>query len=185
MTNLYTPEYASLQKQFHLERPDYGVSGSRYADQILQMSNSLQTRSILDYGCGKCTLQKALPFPIQNYDPFIPEYSDRPTPADIVVCTDVMEHVEEECIYTVLADIAVLTLKAVFFQVATRPASKVLPDGRNAHISQHPSNWWLHEMLVMFDIKSFQVMNGGFVLVAAPRFTAPSSTVDDPGTAES
>jgi hypothetical protein len=166
---LYSPEYAALQSSFHLARPDYGVSGAKYADQIHQMAQQLQTRSILDYGCGKCTLQKAIPFPIQNYDPFISEHSARPEPADIVVCTDVMEHVEADHVGSVLGDIRDLTKKAVFFQIATGPASKVLPDGRNAHITQRTSNWWLEAIINMsFDIKSFMLVQGGFVLVAAP-----------------
>jgi hypothetical protein len=176
--NLYSPEYAALQSSFHIDRPDYGISGARYADQILEMARSLQTRSVLDYGCGKCTLQKALPFPIQNYDPFIPEHSVRPEPADLVVCTDVMEHVELHCIESVLKDIASLTKKAVFFQIATGPASKTLPDGRNAHITQMSPNGWLRNLLPLFDIKSFMLVQGGFVLVAAPFEGTVSPTAE-------
>lgn len=168
MIELYTTEYAALQSRFHVERPDYGVSGHHYADQILAMANSMQTRDILDYGCGKCTLQKALPFAIQNYDPFIPEFSRGPKPADIVVCTDVMEHVEDHCILNVLYDIAQLTRKAAFFQIATTPAKKILPDGRNAHISLHDLNWWLRALMAHFDIKSVMNIGHGFVAVAAP-----------------
>lgn len=176
---LFTPEYAALQSQFHLDRPDYGVSGSKYADQIGQMAQRLQTRSILDYGCGKCTLQKSLPFPIQNYDPFIPAHSARPDPADLVVCTDVMEHVEEEYVDHVLYDIASLTIKAAFFQIATSPAKKVLPDGRNAHITLYDLNWWLAKLLTHFDVKSVMSMGTGFVLVGAP-FEGAVSPTDEP-----
>jgi hypothetical protein len=176
--NLFTPEYAALQSQFHIQRPDYGVSGAKYADQIFGMAKQLQTKSLLDYGCGKCTLQKALPFPIQNYDPFIPEHAARPQPADLVVCTDVMEHVELYCVESVLKDIASLTKKAVFFQIATGPAGKTLPDGRNAHITQMSSNGWLRNLLPHFDIKSMQMVQGGFVLVAAPLEGTVSPTAE-------
>lgn len=175
---LYSPEYAALQSAFHTARPDYGVSGAKYAEQILNMANQMQTRSILDYGCGKCTLQKAIPFPIQNYDPFIPEHAVRPEPADLVVCTDVMEHVEESCVLDVLKDIFDLTKKAVFFQIATGAAGKILPDGRNAHITQRPSNWWLMQLVSYFDIKSFMLVPGGFVLVAAPFEGTVSPTAE-------
>lgn len=168
MSNLYTAEYADLQSRFHLERPDYGVSGSRYADQILQMAKRLGTRDLLDYGCGKCTLQKAIPFPIRNYDPFIPEHATRPEPAAFVICTDVMEHIEPMFVDDVLLDIANLTKAATFFQIATRPAAKVLPDGRNAHLIQEPMNWWLMRLITYFEIKSAMVMDGGFVAVCAP-----------------
>lgn len=177
--NLFSPEYAKLQNNFHRDRPDYGTSGSNYADQILQMANSLQTRSVLDYGCGKCTLQKSLPFPIQNYDPFIKEHSARPQPADIVVCTDVMEHVEEEYVDNVLADISSLCKKAVFFEIATGPAKKVLPDGRNAHITQHDINWWMYKLLPLFEVKSVMQIGHGFVAVLSPLRGTDSPT-DEP-----
>jgi hypothetical protein len=74
----FSSEYKSIQEKFHVERPDYGMSGRLYADHVESLSKKLQTKDILDYGCGKCTLQKSLPFPIQNYDPFIKEYSKRP-----------------------------------------------------------------------------------------------------------
>lgn len=167
---LFTPEYAALQAQFHKDRPDYGISGSHYSEQILKMSQLLQTRSILDYGCGKCTLQKALPFPIQNFDPFMPEHMKRPLPADIVVCTDVMEHVEEPFVEQVIYDIARLANKAVFFQIATSPAKKTLPDGRNAHITLHDLNWWLAKLMNHLNIKSIMELGGGFVAVCSPKW---------------
>src|SRR5688572_29757088 len=76
-----SPEYAALQTQFHKDRADYGVSCQRYSDNVQQLAQRLNTRDILDYGCGKATLQKSLPFPIQNYDPFVPEFAKRPEPA--------------------------------------------------------------------------------------------------------
>jgi len=80
-----------------------------------------------------------------------------------------MEHVEAAHVWDVLRDIKELTKRAVFFQIATGPASKVLPDGRNAHITQEPSNYWLGTIMSAgFDIKSFMLVQGGFILVAAP-----------------
>lgn len=161
----YTDDYAQQQELLHQQRPDYGTSGRNYSDQILQMARKLQTKSVLDYGCGKATLSKTLPFPIQNYDPFIREYTARPTPADIVVCTDVMEHIEENYVDAVLADIRDLTLKMVFFQIATGPAQKTLPDGRNAHITQRPASWWLPGLCHYFEPAQFQNLGGGLVFL--------------------
>lgn len=163
-----SPSYAALQTQFHKDRADYGVSGLRYADHVQGIAQRMNTRDILDYGCGKATLQKSLPFPIQNYDPFIEEYSKRPVPADLVVCTDVMEHIEPEYVYDVLADIRSLTKQAVFFQIATSKASKTLPDGRNAHLIIENGNWWLSRLMDHFDIRQFQDLNGGTLFVCTP-----------------
>jgi hypothetical protein len=164
----YSTSYAELQRQFHIDRPDYGMSGLKYTEHILQLSNKLKTRDILDYGCGKATLQKSLPFPIQNYDPFIDEYKQRPAPAQIVVCTDVMEHIEPEYVMNVLSDIRLLTLQLAFFQIATRPAAKFLPDGRNAHLIQEPINWWLRNLIQHFNIHHLEDLGGGFICVCSP-----------------
>lgn len=163
--NNFSPEYAALQKQFHVERPDYGVSGHRYADYVASLAKSLKTTDVLDYGCGKCTLAKALPFPIQNYDPFIPEHNRVPSPADLVVCTDVMEHIEEVFVNSVIREIADLAKQAVFFQIATGPASKTLPDGRNAHITQHPGSWWMQRLCSHFEPVCFEYGGPGFIFV--------------------
>lgn len=165
---MYSPEYKALQEQFHKDRPDYGVSGRRYADQILGIAQQMKTRDILDYGAGKATLQKSIPYPIQNYDPFIDEYSKRPVPADLVVCTDVMEHIESEHLHAVLLDIQSLAKQAVFFQIATGPAKKFLPDGRNAHLIQENGNWWLLRLLSHFDIRQFQDLGGGIIAICTP-----------------
>lgn len=168
----FSDSYKALQEQFHLERPDYGISGYRYADKILQLSEHLNTRDILDYGAGKMTLAKSLPFPIQNYDPFIPEICGYPHPADIVVNTDCMEHVEEEFVRDVLIDIRNLTKKMVFFEIATRPAQKTLPDGRNAHITIHPASWWLERLISYFEPASFDNFGGFFIFVGGLRSDA-------------
>lgn len=164
---MFSPEYKALQEKFHIDRPDYGISGRRYADQVFNVAKQLQTRDVLDYGCGKCTLANAMPFRIQSYDPFIPEYAARPNPADLVVCTDVMEHVESEHVTAVLNDIRSLARKAAFFQIATRDASKTLPDGRNAHLVVKPAAWWLDELNAHFEPLSFQSIPGGFFYLGA------------------
>ena len=172
---LITPEYQTLQSQFHLERPDYGISGSKHVEPILNFSKKLNTRDILDYGCGKATLQKGIPFPIQNYDPCTEEYNRRPQPAAIVVCTDVLEHIEIACLKDVLDDLANLTKHILFVNVACRPAKKFLPDGRNAHLIQETPNWWLTWLLPRFTLHSFQASNGEFTALLMP-LQIPSET---------
>jgi hypothetical protein len=163
-----SPSYLELQKQFHLDRPDYGISGAKHVEPVLNFAKQLDTRDILDYGCGKATLQKGLPFPIQNYDPCMPEYSKRPQPASLVVCTDVLEHIEIECLKDVLDDIRTLTLQMLFVNVACRPAAKFLPDGRNAHLLQESPNWWLTWLLPRFALHSFQATAGDFTAILTP-----------------
>ena len=164
----YSEDYKKLQEQFHQSCPEYGTSGTKYVDHVLGMAAQLKTQDILDWGCGKATLQKGILFPIQNYDPFMPEYVKRPRPANLVVCTDVLEHIEPASLREVLIDLQSLTLQALFLQVATRPAKKILPDGRNAHLIQQPAAWWLPQLLQHFDLQSFQNNGGEFVALLTP-----------------
>jgi len=148
---LISQEYQKLNERFHVEREDYGTSGRHYADRVMTLAAKLSETgpaTILDYGCGKATLCESLPqFRVHNYDPCIPEYAARPESAyDLVVCTDVMEHVEPASTVEVLADIASYAARAIFFQIATRPAKKELPDGRNAHINLAENIEWFYAM---------------------------------------
>lgn len=166
---LISDAYRTLQSQYHSDRPDYGMSGHRWAERIKTWAEQLQSREILDYGCGKQTLQKSLPFPITNYDPCTPGYDALPAPHDFIVCTDVLEHIEPECLDAVLDHLSELTKKLVFLAVATRPAKKFLPDGRNAHLIQEDPEWWMAKIFCRFDVQSFQKMDGEFVVLAFPK----------------
>lgn len=140
---LISPEYKALQKQLHADAPHYGVSGQRYADIVRQISKWGRL-GILDYGCGKQTLAKALgpAYRVTNYDPAIEGLDTPPDPHPVVTCTDVMEHIEPELVDNVLADIRRLTQKTALLVINTGPAQKVMADGRNAHICQQPFEWW-------------------------------------------
>lgn len=110
---------------------------------------------MLDYGCGHGRIINALreasdKYAVYGYDPAMPQFEDLPDPADVVTCTDVMEHVEAECVDSVLRHVASLTLKVAFIVIATSPAKSDLPDGRNAHITQRPEGWWQDKLEKFF-----------------------------------
>ena len=92
---------------------------------------------------------------VQCYDPGVPEYADPPTPAEMVVCIDVLEHIEPELIDDVLDHLEELTESFLFATVHTKPAGKKLPDGRNAHLIQKPAEWWLPKIMERFTLKGF------------------------------
>ena len=104
--------------------------------------------SLLDYGCGKGSLVKCFQdrhpaIPTQGFDPGHPDFTNPPEPADMVVCTDVLEHIEPELVTNVLQDIRCLSRKAAFFVIALREdSSKLLPDGTNPHkVVQDIGDW--------------------------------------------
>ena len=141
---LISESYRELNKQLHEVNPAFGISGQKYVDEILNIVEHLKPRSILDYGCGKGTFKSRFMFPhlVSEYDPAVPGKDAKPEPADLVVCTDVLEHIEPECLDDVLSDISRLAEKAAYLVVATYPAQKKLPDGRNAHLIQRKRDFW-------------------------------------------
>lgn len=141
---LITESYRELNKRLHETNPAFGISGQKYVEEVKNLSEYIKADSILDYGCGKGTLKNSLSVSgiVKEYDPAIPGKDFPPEPADLVVCTDVLEHIEPECLDDVLADISRLTKKAAYLVVATFPAKKSLPDGRNAHLIQRNRSFW-------------------------------------------
>jgi len=166
-----TEDYRRLNAELHKDNEHYGISGQKYAELVGGLAAAMGTDDILDYGAGKQTLANALPqYAIKAYDPAIEYISTTPDPADLVVCTDVLEHIEPECLDAVLDDLVRVTKKVLIATVATRPANKTLSDGRNAHLIVEDFKWWLPKFWDRFDINQFQNMDGfQFMLIMQPR----------------
>ncbi len=133
-------EYRQINGQLHITSRQYGAWGYRWAETVRDAFG--KNVDLLDYGAGKGSLGRTLGFPIFEYDPCIPTKAKEPEPHDYLVCADVLEHVEPECIEEVLEHIASLIKVAGLLVVATRPAHKILDDGRNAHLIIQPVEWW-------------------------------------------
>lgn len=166
-SSLITDEYRELNRQLHEDRDDYGRSGEHYAEMVLQIATAIKAGTILDYGCGKQTLANKLPHaPIIGYDPCIFGLDEPPAPADMVVCTDVLEHIEPALLDNVLDDLRALTKKVIFLTVATRPAKKTLADGRNAHLIVKPYDWWLPKLIERFRLDTFNRVGEGMFVIS-------------------
>jgi hypothetical protein len=163
-------DYVTLNKQLHEQNWDYGGHGDKYAKIVLKLAESQKLKSILDYGCGKGSLAAALNFPIWEYDPCVPGKEAAPRPAEFVVCTDVLEHIEPDNLGATLEDLKRVTLATAFFSIHTGPAKKVLPDGRNAHLIQQGMDWWKAELSKYFEIAfASTVKNTPWVYIVATR----------------
>lgn len=173
---LITDEYRQLNAELHVSNPHYGVSSSRWAPHVADLAARLQTQDILDYGCGKGLLKQTLGWPIREYDPAIPGKDTPPEPADLVICTDVLEHIEPECLSHVLDDLQRLTRKVAFLNVATRPAKKVLADGRNAHLIQEQLSFWLPQFWERFTLLVLENGRGEFNLIVSSKHWNPWPT---------
>lgn len=166
---LITPEYADLNKKLHEQNAAYGVGGGKHAEVVLKICESLNSKLVLDYGCGKGYLGKALPFPIWEYDPGVVGKEDSPRPADLVVCTDVLEHIEPELISDVLGDLKRCVRQVGYFVIHTGPASKTLPDGRNTHLIQQGIGWWSSVLEQFFTIGSIKQKGPELHVVVGPK----------------
>lgn len=141
---LISNKYRKLLQRQHAQTI-WGVSGQKYAGIVSAFKDELGAATILDYGSGRETLRSALEvkgISVTCYDPGIPVRSQLPIPHDLVVCTDVMEHIETNCVDAVLSHIAKLATKGVFFSIVFTACKTNLLDGRNAHVTVMPREWW-------------------------------------------
>ena len=167
---LISEEYRKMQQQLH-ENPNYGVASVQYAPLVAQVIAAVGAEELLDYGAGKgrlgITLKEHMqrPLLIHHYDPAIPEWSAPPEPCGFVACIDVLEHIEPALLDNVLDDLQRVTAGIGVFTVHTKPAVKVMPDGRNAHLIQQPPAWWLPRLLDRFELETFNRMPMGFWVV--------------------
>lgn len=142
---LISPKYLMSQKEMHARRRGYGDRGHLWTDTVIELMRRYRAVSVLDYGAGQGSLGRALRevgHLCREYDPAIPGIDGRPTFSDLVVATDVLEHIEPRKLGNVLGHIRALARKAVFLVVATRPAEKLLPNGKNAHLIIEDEVWW-------------------------------------------
>jgi uncharacterized Rossmann fold enzyme len=179
-TYRFTEEYARQNEQLHREKASYGTSGHHHASRVFMAAAQICRKSgvceILDYGCGKETLRRGLDesFPavsgvsIRGYDPCIPGLDQDPVPADLVVCTDVMEHVEPPCVEAVIKHLHDLTKQVLIVDVHLQPAVKTLPDGRNAHICLRDKDWWKSWFSKYFVVIEQAVTHQDYLMVLQP-----------------
>jgi SAM-dependent methyltransferase len=140
--DLSTFPYRLQLAALHRKR-SWGADGAKHVEAVQDLVAQFEPASILDYGCGEGKLAAALaPLRVTGYDPGMEEYSKLPKPADLVICTDVLEHVEPEKLNAVLDHLWRLTGTAAYFVISTKLANAVLPDGRNAHLTVQPADWW-------------------------------------------
>ena len=175
-----SPEYKALNQQLHEQNLAYGVGGGKHAKTVVGLVEKSQgaIRSVLDYGCGKGYLAKELPWPIWEYDPCIAGKDETPKAADLVVCTDVLEHIEPDKLDVVLGDLRKVVKQLGYFTIHTGPAKKSLPDGRNTHLIQQPREWWVQALGQFFTVgKVYEVGPQLRVLVTPHKDAAKANQV--------
>ena len=157
-------ELLDSYKELHKEEGKFrGISLVPLVPTLINVIKENNSKTLLDYGCGK-----AIPYskkecksiglkkPVQElcnldsfdlYDPAYPKYNKLSKKKyDIVVCTDVMEHIAEQDIDWVLKDILSHSKKTVFLNISCQPALKHFKEGKfkgqNVHVSVFHGTWW-------------------------------------------
>ena len=176
MLETITDDYLRQQRKLHLN-PNYGVASLSFAPIVADIMKQTGCASVSDYGAGKKRLLEGLrqagvtPSFYLPYDPVFPEYGE-PKTADLVCCIDVLEHIEPELIDNVILELSNIVIKLGFFSIHMGPAGKTLDDGRNAHLIQKPSSWWLKKLINYFEIlhlQAHQMMGNGIWLLVKPK----------------
>lgn len=167
MGELISEDYRRLNEKLH-ETRKYGRWGYRQATPVSSLYVRYSCSDALDYGAGQGSLSKSVPFPMKNYDPAIAEISGAPSPADLVVCSDVLEHIEPELLDNVLQDIQRVTKIVAYLVIATTlDGTKTLPDGRDPHLIVKPSEWWLEKVGDYFNVQKWEVGDRQEVVIEA------------------
>ena len=151
-------DYQAQLKHMHESRPaekKWGTTGARNAGkQIADFINGRGNIStVLDFGAGQGSLGNYLRsncpgIQVAEYDPGIAgldKLEDRQY--DLIVSSDVLEHVEPECIDGTIRWMQDHATKAMFHHIACDPCGLILPDGRNAHLIVQPPAWWREKFL--------------------------------------
>lgn len=172
---LISEEYRAQQAALHA-KGTYGVVGGEFAPEVARIMSQLEARELLDYGAGsRLSLKRGLDdlgvkgYDYRPYEPAVPEYASEPAPSTFVCCIDVLEHIEPELLDNVLDDLQRVTQGVGFYTIHSGPATKTLPDGRNAHLIQEGPDWWLPKILMRWDLQSFQARKNGFAVIVTRK----------------
>ena len=132
--------------ELHRQRPDYGGSdGGHHVEFLLAAVAAAQSRTLVDFGCGKGAAVRRLEnlgLQVAGYDPNVPEFADVPDGRfDLLYSFDVLEHIPMSEIDEVLKMCVRLSDTALLIPHLGL-ANTILPNGENAHCTiLTPSEW--------------------------------------------
>lgn len=154
----YIKQYELLYKR----KKNYGKTSIKLYDMLKKIINDLNISSVLDYGCGKSKLldliKKNKKIKIYRYDPAIKKYSKlTKNKTDLVICTDVLQHVPLYDLDRVLKEIKSKGIYILFYIKCTNHKTK-LPNKTYANCTVYDKKWWLEKLSNYYDdIKEIKI----------------------------
>ena len=160
-------------KRKHKSDPLFSKGSSlfKHVPYLARVIKEHRIKGVLDYGCGKgffwkytyCNaildvdgLEKTL------YDPAIEGCDKLPEGRyDLVVCTDVLEHLHPDDTEEVVKRLVYYTRRHLFCCIGLTPAKKRFPDGTNLHTNLHTQEYW--EELFQRTITEFEQEHGTYI----------------------
>ena len=157
----YVHKHGIRKKNFFIDKnlTFDGKSLGRWIKTINKIIIKTNSKSILDYGCGKAKYYNNA-FQIENkiynnikeywnvseiklFDPGVEEFESYPNKNyDGVICTDVLEHISSLDLDYIVKNIFNFSNKFAFFVISTTLDEKFFPDGRNVHQTVKNEEWW-------------------------------------------
>ena len=110
-----------------------------------------KSKRLLDYGCGKggtmSWIRGMYPdITVTGWDPGTDQYHEKPHERfDGIYSIDVWEHIEQDQLMDTVTELKQLSHSATEWChiIDLTPAKKLLPDGRNAHVTLMTAREWM------------------------------------------
>jgi SAM-dependent methyltransferase len=150
--------YATAYREIHRNPKRFpGFSVKAYLDAIAALVKDHETKTILDFGCGKArgyldrNYHKAWGGILPTlYDIGVPQFAKKPVGRTFggVINTDMLEHIHERDVANILDELIGFVEPGgwLFLGVSCRPANKSFKggvlDGQNMHLTVQPPGWW-------------------------------------------
>jgi hypothetical protein len=147
-------EALKLHEELHKKRVFLGNSIKDHLNNIIELVDIYNVKTICDYGCGKAhcwikmNLKETLGLDeVLLYDPCYEIYKKFPDKkVDMVICTDVMEHIPEDSVDYELKRIFDLTDGVIYFSISSVLSKKLLKKDVNAHLTVKDQKWWYNKI---------------------------------------
>ena len=169
-----TDTYRKVRELQYLD-PQNDVEVAMHAPMVSEIINRLKVSELLGYWCGRAQLFQKLrvghDLKLQCYDPAIPGFAGEAIPMQMVVCVDVLQDVEPECLDAVLDDLKRVTEVVGYFSIRQ--------DEDTPLISKDKA-WWLDRIMTRWDLHTLQTTPSGFFVIvyAHPKPILDTVTVN-------